>query len=54
MICSRLTEPDFEAFARLFAEIGVDYVAYKSLQRNEANAALSVSSLDLHADEAER
>lgn len=54
MICSKLTEPDFEAFAALFRDIGVDYVAYKSLQRNDANAAISLSSLDLHADEAER
>lgn len=54
MVCSTLTESDFEAFARLFSDIGVDYIAYKSLQRNESNRGVSVSSLDLHQSERER
>lgn len=54
MIASRLTENDFEGFASLFREIGVDYVVYKSLQRNESNTNISISSLDLHQNEEER
>lgn len=54
MICSRLTEDDFEGFARLFRDAGVDYVVYKSLQRNDSNRDISLSSLDLHESEAER
>lgn len=50
MIASSLTEPDFEAFARLFREVGVDYVVYKSLQGNPANFDISLSARDLHAD----
>ncbi|MBK1840788.1 radical SAM protein [Azospirillum sp. YIM B02556] len=54
MISSKLTESDFEAFAELFSDIGVDYIAYKSLQRNISNQGISVSSLDLHETEEER
>lgn len=54
MICSSLTESDFEGFARLFGEIGADYVAYKSLQRSNANEGLVVTAADLHAGENER
>lgn len=54
MICSRLTESDFEGFADLFRSIGVDYVAYKSLQGNLANDKISISSFDLHESDAER
>jgi len=54
MICSKLTENDFEKFAQLFRDIGVDYIVYKPLQRNEINKSISVSSLDLHSSEEER
>lgn len=54
MICSRLTESDFEEFAALFSSIGVDYIAYKSLQGNLANRDISVSSFDLHDSDEER
>lgn len=54
MIVSSLTESDFEPFAALFRDIGVDYVAYKPLQGNAATRGLSVSTFDLHATEAER
>ena len=54
MICSALTQDDFEGFARLFRELGVDYVVYKSLQRNSANAGISLSALDLHETADER
>ena len=46
MVCSKLTESDFDGFAKLFREVGVDYVAYKSLQ--QCNAEISVSSLLVH------
>lgn len=54
MICSKLTESDFEAFSELFREIGVDYVAYKSLQRRASTENITLSSLDLHETEEER
>jgi radical SAM protein with 4Fe4S-binding SPASM domain len=54
MICSSLTEADFEPFAALFADIGVDYVVYKSLQRNESNDGITISSFDIHESEEER
>ncbi|MBI2058265.1 MAG: radical SAM protein [Nitrospirae bacterium] len=51
MICSPLTEEDFEGFAALFGEVGVDYVVFKSLQRNRSNEHITVSSMDLHSTE---
>ena len=54
MICSQLTEPDFEGFAKLFRDLGVDYIVYKSLQRNTSNAGISLSALDLHDSEQAR
>lgn len=54
MICSSLTRPDFENFARLFKEIGVDYVVYKSLQSNASTKGLIASSLNLHESQTER
>ena len=39
MICSSLTEPDFEGFARLFRDIGVDYVVYKRSSATRAPPA---------------
>jgi len=54
MICSELTQDDFEGFAALGRDIGVNYVAYKSLQRNSANESITISSLDLHKTEDER
>ncbi len=54
MICSKLTEDDFEAFAEFFSKIGLDYVVYKSLQRSPSTEHIAVSSLDLHATEEER
>ena len=54
MICSKLTQDDFEDFARLWRDVGVDYVAYKSLQRNKSNESITISSMDLHTTEEER
>lgn len=54
MICSSLTEDDFEGFAKLFKDIGVDYVVYKPLQGNIVNLGKSLSSFDLHSSEVER
>lgn len=54
MVCSSLTRPDFEAFAALFKEIGVDYVAYKSLQSNDSMRAVAFGPDSLHASEEER
>ena len=49
MISSKLTEPDFEIFAKTFKDIGVDYIVYKSLQGNIINKNISLSSFDLHS-----
>lgn len=54
MICSKLTESDFEGFAKLFKEVGIDYVVYKSLQRNESNSGITLSSHDIHETEEDR
>ena len=54
MIASKLTESDFEAFAQLWGEVGVDYVVYKSLQRNYSNELITLSSFDVHKSEQER
>jgi radical SAM protein with 4Fe4S-binding SPASM domain len=54
MICSKLTEDDFESFANLFQEVGVDYIVYKSLQYRASTENMAISSLDLHETQAER
>jgi radical SAM protein with 4Fe4S-binding SPASM domain len=54
MICSAMTQPDFENFAKLFREIGVDYVVYKSLQSNPGTRGLIASSLSIHNSLEER
>lgn len=54
MICSELTEPEFEEFVKLFKSVGVDYVAFKALQANGANRDLIASSFSMIEDERER
>ncbi len=54
MICSSLTRPEFDAFARLFKDIGVDYVAFKSLQGNQSTRNLIATASNLHQSEEER
>jgi len=55
MICSSLTEEDFDAFAVLFKEVGVDFVVYKALQRtSSAEDDTTISPLDLHESEEHR
>ncbi len=54
MICSKLTEDDFEDFANLFKSIGVDYVVYKSLQGNPSNQNITLNSRDLHDSQEQR
>lgn len=54
MIASKLTEADFEGFAKLFREVGVDYVVYKSLQHHKSNDNITLSSFDLHSSQEER
>jgi cyclic pyranopterin phosphate synthase len=54
MICSELTEPEFEPFVRLFKGVGVDYIAFKALQANDANRDLIASSFSMIDNERER
>lgn len=54
MVASVLTQADFEAFARLFREVGVDYIVYKSLQGNPTTRKIIATSTSLHETQAER
>ena len=54
MIASKLTQADFEGFARVWRDVGVDYVVYKSLEGNMANDSVSVSAKDLHSSMEDR